>query len=304
MMSRASLTVLTLTVLTACGVDAVGRLAQEGSPSEPAITGAAPAPAPSSSSSSSSSPSADAAAAGDDDAATAVPACADRALAFDGIDDFASVPDHRALDLAGDFTVEAWIKPGPRAATGDEMHVVSHHDQMMSRGWSLLVRARRVELVVWGSDAFGSMAYSAGNAGPEYVAAGKWMHVVGTLTAGMLRIYAGGVLRDAQLLGSDFVRQHDAHALTIGRPAFASAQFFDGIVDDVRLSTTARATGDTTPVPVGPLAADAQVVALYRFDETSGAAILDAAGAGVHGGALETGPQAPARVAVPCAAMR
>lgn len=298
----ASLTVAV--ALTACGIDSVGQLVREGTPgaaepSAPSLPPPSSVPAPEDA----SVPPPAAPDAGDD-ATTAPPACSDRALAFDGVDDFASVPAHTALDLSGDLTVEAWIKPGARATTGEEMHVVSHHDQALSRGWSLLVRSRRVEIVVWGNDSFGSMAYSAGNAGSEYVVAGKWMHVVGTLTAGVLRIYAGGILRDSQLLGGDFVRQNDTQALTIGRPAYSSAQFFEGIIDDVRLSSTARATGDTTQVPMAALASDANTVALYRFDETTGPGITDSATGGTHGGTIGNGARAPARVVVPCASLR
>jgi hypothetical protein len=289
---------------TACGLDSVGRLAVDGRPNEPEE---APPSLPAASSSDPAGASAppgdrDGGAPGDD--ATAVPACSDRALAFDGVDDFASIPADASLDLPGDFTVEAWVKPGPRAATGEEMHVVSHHDQTASRGWSLLLRNRRFELVLWGSDTLGPMAYSAGNAGPEYVVAGAWMHVVGTVSGDMMRIYAGGALRDTQLLGSDFVRQADPQATTIGRPAFTSAQFFEGLVDDVRLSKGARATGDTSPIPIAPLASDATTIALYRFDEAGGPSIDDTAAGGVHGGTIGNGARAPSRVVVPCASMR
>lgn len=289
-------------VLAACGIDSVGQLAREESPAEAEPSPSAPDDA------SAAAPGArdagDEVDAGRGGAETTVPTCADRALAFDGVDDFVSVPGHPALDLSGDFTVEAWINPGPRAASGDEMHVVSHHDQTQSRGWSLLVRSRRVEIVVWGSDSLGAMAYSAGNAGPAYVVAGQWMHVAGTLTGGVLRIYAGGILRDTQVLGGDFVRQAAAQTLTIGRPAFMSSLFFEGMVDDVRLSNTARATGTTTSVPTAALPSDGSTVALFHFDETAGPAVVDSSAGAAHGGTIGNGSRAPARVVVPCASLR
>lgn len=279
-----------LVLLSACGIDAVGRFARDEDPSlpgAPASAGAGagsaaedlPAPAPPSG-----------------DASSAVPVCAELALSFDGVDDYASVPHREALDLSGDFTVEAWIRPGPRAAGPDPMHVVSLHDPFASRGWSLLVRAGRVEMVVWGSDDFGPIGYSAGNAGPTYVAAGEWAHVAGTLTGGVLRVYYAGVLRDTQDLGASFVRAHHTAPLLLGSA-------YEGLVDDVRLSNEARSVAGIMAVPTAALVADALTVALYRFDDPPGASIADASSAMVPG-SLGPGAQAPERVSAPCASVR
>ncbi|HEY8074920.1 MAG TPA: LamG-like jellyroll fold domain-containing protein, partial [Labilithrix sp.] len=118
-----------------------------------------------------------------DDSDASVGACRDAVLSFDGADDFANIPHDDALDLGGDFTVEAWIKPGAKTT---EMHVVSHHDTNESSGWLLRIASGRVEIVIYGSETFSDQGYSAGNSGASYVVPGKWAHVAGTLSGGTL----------------------------------------------------------------------------------------------------------------------
>lgn len=285
---------------SACGFDGVGTggLASSASPTDPTAPGGAPGGAPS------AGPEKDAPASGPGPDPVQVTGCTDGALSFDGVDDEATAPDHPALDLASDFTVEAWIRPGPKVATGVEMHLVSHHDYEDSRGWVLMLDDGHVELIVYGSEGFSSIGYSAGNAvGPAYVVPGKWAHVAGTLHDGTLRVYYDGVLRDTQELGTFFGRDHYRGSLVFGRAAWSKDFRYEGELDDVRLSSNARYTGPTSPRPAAALPKDDATVALWRFDETTGGALLDASGKG-HEGAFVAGPGAPGRIAAACIPFR
>jgi hypothetical protein len=279
-------------VVAACGFEGEGALgASVGAPEPDASTSpslpAQPDPAP----------GGDAA-----DASVDVLPCTDPTLAFDG-DDYVSVPAQGGLDLSGDFTVEAWIKPGAKAnaTPAVAMDIVSHHDPFtsISRGWVLLVDGGRVEIVVWGSDSLGPFGYSAGNAGAKYVVAGKWAHVAGTLQGTTLRIYYDGVLRDTQELGVSFTRAAFTGDLRIGRAAYGDAARFEGEIDDIRLSTVARYTGPTAPRPTAPLPIDATTEASWRFDEPSGTTVIDSTNKS-HDGTLGPDASAPTRKASPC----
>jgi hypothetical protein len=228
--------------------------------------------------------------------------CSDTTLSFDGVDDVATVPDDSDLDLAGDFTVEAWIRPGAKTSTGLEMDLVSHHDAQNRRGWVLLIKDGRAEIVVYG-DELGGKGYSAGNSGPTYVVPGKWAHVAGTLKGDTLRIYYDGVLRDAQVFGTFFGRRSYTGALRLGRAAYVEDFRYAGEIDDVRLSNVARYTGATAPKPAALLSIDDATEASWRFDETTGTKLVDATTHG-HDGSVAPDSTAPSHLASTCVANR
>jgi hypothetical protein len=229
--------------------------------------------------------------------------CSDTTLAFDGIDDVATVPDDGALDLSNDFTVEAWIRPGAKAATGAAMVLVSHHDANDSKGWALLVKDGHLVASVYGSEVLSSKSFSAGESGSKYVVPGAWAHVAATLQGNALRVYYGGVLRDTvQLGGLLFGRDTYKGALRLGRAAAVSDFYFEGELDDVRLSRTARYTGATAPKPSAVLSLDDQTVAAWRFDESGGYTLVDATTH--HDGSFAPDPTAPMRLTSTCIADR
>lgn len=230
------------------------------------------------------------------------PSCVDPALAFDGTNDYATAPSDDALDLGEDFTVEAWIAPSATAIGPGEMHLVSHHDPSEG-GWELRLKDGRVEAVVWGSENFSSKGYVAGSSGGAYVAADKWAFVAATLKGDTLRVYYDGALKGSIDLGFLFSRGNYAGPLTFGRAAYVEDYHYAGALDDVRLSKVARYTGATMTKPNAPLTKDDDTVALYSFDEASGAAIADSSGEG-HGGTLAAAPETPSRISAPCVSAR
>ncbi len=288
-----ALSALSALALTAgCGINEVGTLDTDVSPTMPGP------PTDPSVPSKGEDPVADAGTGAD----TSLPVapCSDTTLAFDGIDDHGTVPDDFGLDLAGDFTVEAWIKPGAKATAGAEMDVVSHHDAPNSRGWVLLVKDGRVEIVVYG-DELGNKGFSAGNAGAPYVVVGKWAHVAGTLKDKTLRVYYDGKLRDTQQLATFFGRSSYAGALRFGRASYAEDLRFAGEIDDVRLSTIARYTGATAPKPAALLSIDDATEAAWRFDEPKGTTtLIDSATKRKHDGSLAPDATQPTRLASTC----
>ncbi len=229
--------------------------------------------------------------------------CSDPALSFDGIDDAALVAQDDALELAGNFTVEAWIKPSERATTDVEMDVVSHHDSGDAQGWVLLVRNGHAEIVVYGTEFLMDARYSAGSEGLAYVVPGKWAHVAATRKGATLRLYYDGILRGSQTLPGTFVRAGLAGPLRFGRGAVSTDFPYQGELDDVRLSKRARYVNDTAPRPTAPLPVDADTVALWRFDEAGGGTLTDASN-GHHDGALASDATAASRVGSTCIAER
>jgi glucose/arabinose dehydrogenase len=117
---------------------------------------------------------------------------------------------------------------------------------------------------------------------------GQWHHVAveRRLSDGWMWIYVDGIL-DAQAdgPGGDVSYPDDAAAaspndpfLVLGAEKFDTGPAYDGLVDELRISSTLRYAGEFSR-PRGPFAADADTAALYHFDEATGDAVGDSSGA-------------------------
>ena len=230
---------------------------------------------------------------------------------------------------AGDFTIEFWIKGsavdntntvrcGPGVYGWIDGNIILDRDRFnLPRGFGLSLGAGRV---AFGADAGGGNI--ATHCGARNVLDGQWHHVAVTRSfGGEIRLFVdgqadgslGGVGGDLSYpdngqpdpgnncvppgggtpgpcLNSDpFIvlgaEKHDA------RPMDRLA--FNGLIDELRLSTNLRYTGNFS-VPTAPFsAAVANTAALYHFDEATsgncnGMVIVDAAG-GASPGACNFG---------------
>lgn len=146
--------------------------------------------------------------------------------------------------------------------------------------------------------AFGVSRGSVGETlcGSVDVADGEWHHVAVTRSSstGLLELYVNGVLDgsaqgptgDVSYRGGRATDWPNDRFLVIGaekhdydRNAYPS---FSGWMDELRISSVVRYTGDFTP-PTAPFAPDDDTVGLYHFDEGDGAHISDASGTDSHG---------------------
>lgn len=127
--------------------------------------------------------------------------------------------------------------------------------------------------------------------GSTPLAANQWHHIAVTRrTTGEMSIFVNGVL-DRQYSGpagdisynvTRTVARSNEPFLVIGaeKHDYDSSQYpsFNGWIDEVRISTGVRYTGNFTPA-LTPFVPDASTLALYHFDEGSGTLVLDASGA-------------------------
>jgi len=229
-------------------------------------------------------------------------ACVDGVGRFDGVDDVVTALDADALDLAGDLTVEAWVKPALSLSESSEMQIASHHDYEAGTGWVLLLDGPRVEFILYGSYYGAWDGYFAGGDTKAYVVPGAWAHVAATVQGRRIRVYHDGVLRDDVVMDIDFVRGNFDGRLFLGRAAWKNDYHFEGDLDDVRLSRVARYTGGSFPRPTAPLAVDTTTVALWRFDEPAGLTVADVTN--LHHASSTSATTAPLRAAAPCVSAR
>jgi hypothetical protein len=110
---------------------------------------------------------------------------------------------------------------------------------------------------------------------PSLLQAGQWYHVAATYENGSVRIFLNGVPSTATNV--DTLTQ--GPALTIG--GFDYYPFFDGTIDEVRISNVVRYTSDFVPA-TEPFSPDASTLGLWHFDEGEGQSASDVSPSANH----------------------
>jgi hypothetical protein len=206
---------------------------------------------------------------------------AGQALAFDGIDDDVVISDAPTLSASSSFTVEAWI-----FVEADD--TVAH--TVVSKGASDATCNYALDVVGHASDnTFKVTLGYATDSGEKTLetgydgAKGEWVHiaaVVDTASGGMHALYINGSSEaSASSLGfSSIVTNSDDVHIGGGDTPFA------GALDEIRLWSSARASGDIAAEYSSVLSGDETgLVGFWRLDEGSGSTAHDFSGSGNHG---------------------
>jgi hypothetical protein len=194
------------------------------------------------------------------------------ALDFDGVDDAILIPSEVASFEQGPFTVECWFNA--RTYEG-------------RRG--LLTKTQGSEYGFFVSN--GVLGFS-NHLGGDYrnnrvadsIKTDAWHHVAAVYDGNATRMYLDGELVSTEGVDPSWKRKANDLPLFIGADPDGSGNpmsFFEGQIDEVRLSGTARYLGESFS-PERRLTADGDTVALYTFDRAMGPYVLDLSGHGHH----------------------
>jgi len=198
---------------------------------------------------------------------------------FDGTGDWLGIPDHTDFVWTSDFTIEAWIRV-PTTSPGNTVlfsHYVDNNNQIIFgvySGGELIYTANNSELAV-------DIA-SLGTAQGSGYLANKWCHVAVTRESDDYDFWINGVHAGNNtdsdtaptLAGSIFIGQRGN-----------SANYFNGYIDELRVSDTARYTTGFTPSST-QFTSDANTLLLIHGGETksgttgSGATFTDSGNTG------------------------
>jgi hypothetical protein len=200
----------------------------------------------------------------------------DFALAFDGLKSHVELPG-LIYDGSHPLTVEAYVRPGASAANSQ----IVCNAEGAGFGFGLTGGRWKFDMV----DAAGKLQVAASDAAAD---PNRLVHLAGVYDGAELRLYVDGRVQQTQpvIQGT----KASPLALVIGanpkEPSFTGGaadftEFFAGVVDEVRISNTARYVADFTPLP--RLEADAATLALYHFNEGTGKIARDASPAARHG---------------------
>ena len=175
--------------------------------------------------------------------ATFAPGKVGQAFAFDGVNSFVEVPYAPTLDLAGQVTIEFWMK----AAASNSLTTCCHglvttdfYEVEVSGGG-----AQRTGIAGYISTVNGASGSTGDpNGGGAEVTPNVWHHIAFTYDIGRLQLYVDGTSwgYPANLSGGSIAPMLDGSFLSIGSsdgrldcPACINTRYFNGLIDEVGL---------------------------------------------------------------------
>jgi hypothetical protein len=187
------------------------------------------------------------------------------ALAFDGTTGQVSTDATTALAMNQSTTIEAWVR-------------VRNHleDAPIFRK----VRGNAEDKTLALHD--GYVRFYLYRGGPEYIEirsrnripVDAWTHIAGVYDGTNVRIYVNGVRTDTAVVDGVKAISNADGEIFIGRVHTMYNVTFDGVISDVRVSSTPRYSTETF-VPAPLLTVDPATLALWRLDEGTGVSIAD-----------------------------
>jgi hypothetical protein len=196
----------------------------------------------------------------------------DRALAFDGVDDYASVGTARSPQIMRDQSLMLWFRPeGAVSDAGDDLQVLF---TLRRSGWSGIALALDHDMPV-AYNVFGprDLARSTTALKP-----GEWHHLA-YVTNGTSTLYLDGVVTAT---GNDPSTNRTPIQAFIG--SFDGYRdMFHGAIDELRVYDRSFSAEEIASVAAGTRPDDAEPLVIYLpFDEADGARSYDRSGLGNH----------------------
>lgn len=132
---------------------------------------------------------------------------------------FVRFADNASLDITGQMTISAWIKPNATNAN----RIVDKITAGGGDGYLLDLLGGKLRMIAHGGAASSSVSISTG----------VFSHVAGVYDGSIIKVYVNGVLEGS----SNFIGNTlgNAHPLRIGVDSTESANFFSGLIDDVHI---------------------------------------------------------------------
>ena len=198
----------------------------------------------------------------------------DHSINFDGNNDYILIPDHAALDLTENYTLEAWIFPESFSWLGG---IISKYQTSAANGYML----RLTHQSPYTGLGFDELVTSTG-----VLNSSQWYHIAAVKNGGSRKLYVNGI--EHNISGSALNVSANSDPLRIGSDY--SGRFFDGRIDEVRIWNVAREQDDIIATMDTVLSgSEPGLVAYYTFNEGSGILLHDQTGNG-HSGTLVGSP--------------
>ena len=180
------------------------------------------------------------------------------ALSFDGVTQFVEAADADDLDLAAEWTIEAWVKPGN--LSGGFQQIVSKWGGCAVASYSLELNGPKLRNAI-ASCANGTQVTES----LSDLVVDEWQHVAVTLSGGTLRLFINGV-EDNMRTGSQ-APLPTTTPVSIGRQSGGSLAY-GGLADEIRIWNVARSEAELASAKDIQLTGnEAGLVAYWQFNE-------------------------------------
>ncbi|MBI1928171.1 hypothetical protein HYR99_28485 [Candidatus Poribacteria bacterium] len=207
----------------------------------------------------------------------------------DGVDDYAQAPDSNSLDVgiftSEDITVEAWIYLRSAPSSGKVAPIIVKKADFITglvfpeeAAYQLYIKddLKLNFSVTRGEQGFSTVTNTIQPPPGHEIQLNQWTHLVGAYQNSSTRtisIAVNGNWFKSTSVGIITSPLHNSsQALTIaGEPS--QGFFFDGRIDEVRISDNIRYTSNFTP-PSGPFTPDSNTRALWHFNELMGSTVF------------------------------
>jgi len=183
------------------------------------------------------------------------------AYRFDGINDFIRIPHHSSFNVSTELTLTAWVNSDNMAkfdqdffcknndARAYALNLNEDYESPQNYKFCFLVSTTHRRQFLYSDEHFDS---------------NRWYHVTGVYDGNNVRIYVDGMLEGETPLQGTVKSNSDP--LTIGSHTGGSGEYFDGMVDDVRIYNRALS--------------ESEILALYHDEDPKKVSIIVGAGPG------------------------
>ncbi|MBI5360561.1 MAG: LamG domain-containing protein [Planctomycetes bacterium] len=156
------------------------------------------------------------------------------AIRFNGTSDCITANDNSLLDITSNITVEAWINP---ATINTSKVILGKRASATSIPYDLMLVNSSVQFYIYDGANNTVAATSSG-----VIAANKWYHVAGTYDGTAVKVYVNG-LEMASTPRTAAIPTNNM-PVVIGKRSDTNADYFSGVIDQVRISNTARSAAE------------------------------------------------------------
>ena len=158
-------------------------------------------------------------------------------LSLNGVYSYVVVPNNSVLNITGPITVEAWIKTNSTASQG----IVERYNWFSTDDGGFALRLEQGRLQFYSIRNSSSYDSVLGN---TPVSVGVWHHVVGVFDGTQLRVYLDG--REDGAKASTIAPGSGTQSVKIGARGNDGANCFNGLIDEVRISSGVQYRGNFT----------------------------------------------------------